>query len=368
MSYLLTCPNCGVREVTDFAFGGELNQPPARAPHAARARHLQLLPPQRGGRPARVVVPPLRLPRVVHRRARHAHQRRALDGAARRGAPRHEPAPAAARRAHRPLRVRSASPSTASASRRSRATPSPPPSTPAGQRTFSRSFKYHRRRGLLCCAGQCPNCLVAVDGAPGVRACTEPVREGMAVEHLNASPSLEHDVMAVTDAVGGPFTPPGFYYKTFIRPRRLWPLYEKVLRHAAGLGRLRASQDEREWRTEYRRRHADVLVVGGGLAGLRGRDRRRRGRRRRRAGRRGPRARRARAGRGRPRARARAGRAGPRAPASRSSPRPRRWAPSTASSPSGRPRPCTRSARASSSSPPASSSSRSSSPATTCPA
>jgi sarcosine oxidase subunit alpha len=138
-----------------------------------------------------------------------------------------------------------------------------------GQRTFSRSFKYHRRRGLLCCAGQCPNCLVAVDGAPGVRACTEPVREGMEVEHLNASPSLEHDVMAVTDAVGGPFTPPGFYYKTFIRPRRLWPLYEKVLRNAAGLGKLRASQDEREWRTEYRRRHTDVLVVGGGLAGLR---------------------------------------------------------------------------------------------------
>jgi len=138
----------------------------------------------------------------------------------------------------------------------------------AGQRTFSRSFKYHRRRGLLCCAGQCPNCLVAVDGAPGVRACTEPVREGMKVEHLNATPSLERDVMAVTDAVGGPFTPPGFYYKTFIRPRRLWPLYEKVLRHAAGLGRLRSTQDEREWRTEYRRRHADVLVVGGGLAGL----------------------------------------------------------------------------------------------------
>jgi sarcosine oxidase subunit alpha len=138
----------------------------------------------------------------------------------------------------------------------------------AGQRTFSRSFKYHRRRGLMCCAGQCPNCLVAVDGAPGVRACTEPVREGMVVEHLNARPSLEHDVMAVTDAVGGPFTPPGFYYKTFIRPRRFWPLYEKILRNAAGLGTLREHQDEREWRTEYRRRHADVLVVGGGLAGL----------------------------------------------------------------------------------------------------
>ena len=138
----------------------------------------------------------------------------------------------------------------------------------AGQRTFSRSFKYHRRRGLMCCAGQCPNCLVQVDDAPGVRACTEPVREGMQVVHMNAQPSLELDVMNATDRFGGPFTPPGFYYKTFIRPRRLWPLYEKVLRHAAGLGRLRKSQPEREWQTEYRRRHADVLVVGGGAAGL----------------------------------------------------------------------------------------------------
>ena len=138
----------------------------------------------------------------------------------------------------------------------------------SGQRTFSRSFKYHRPRGLLCCAGQCPNCLVQVDDAPGVRACTEPVREGMKVEHMNASPSLDFDVMRATDLVGGPFTPPGFYYKTFIRPRRFWPLYEKVLRHAAGLGKLRRSQPEREWRTEYRRRHADVLVIGGGAAGL----------------------------------------------------------------------------------------------------
>jgi sarcosine oxidase, subunit alpha len=138
----------------------------------------------------------------------------------------------------------------------------------AGRRTFSRSFKYHRRRGLLCCAGQCPNCIVAVDGAPGVRACVEPVREGMQVEHLNASPGLDLDVMRATDLVGTKFTPPGFYYKTFIRPRKLWPVYEKVLRHAAGLGVLRKEQAEREWRTEYRRRHADVLVIGGGIAGV----------------------------------------------------------------------------------------------------
>ena len=74
--------------------------------------------------------------------------------------------------------------------------------------------------------------------------------------------------MRATDLVGSRLTPPGFYYKTFIRPRRLWPLYEKVLRHAAGLGKLPKKQAEREWRTEYRRRHADVLVIGGGIAGM----------------------------------------------------------------------------------------------------
>jgi len=138
----------------------------------------------------------------------------------------------------------------------------------SGRKVISRSFKYHRPRGLLCCAGQCPNCLVEVDGWPGVRSCTEPVRAGMDVRHMNASPSLEFDAMRATDLIGSRLTPPGFYYKTFIRPRRLWPLYERVLRRAAGLGKLPKKQAEREWQTEYRRRHADVLVIGGGIAGM----------------------------------------------------------------------------------------------------
>ena len=138
----------------------------------------------------------------------------------------------------------------------------------SGRRIFGRSFKYHRPRGLLCVSGQCPNCICSVNGAPGARACTEPARNGITVTHVNALPSLEFDAMRATDIAGGPFMPPGFYYKTFIKPRRLWPLYEKVLRNAAGLGKLRKAQPEREWRTEYRRRHADVLVTGGGIAGL----------------------------------------------------------------------------------------------------
>jgi heterotetrameric sarcosine oxidase delta subunit len=32
VSYVLTCPNCGAREVTDFAFGGELTKRPRERP------------------------------------------------------------------------------------------------------------------------------------------------------------------------------------------------------------------------------------------------------------------------------------------------------------------------------------------------
>jgi heterotetrameric sarcosine oxidase delta subunit len=32
VSYVLTCPNCGPREVTDFGYGGELNPRPREAP------------------------------------------------------------------------------------------------------------------------------------------------------------------------------------------------------------------------------------------------------------------------------------------------------------------------------------------------
>ena len=108
----------------------------------------------------------------------------------------------------------------------------------AGKRVFSRSFKYHRPRGLLCCSGHCPNCMMTVDGVPNVRACVEPIRDGMVVEGQNVRWSLDFDFMSVTDKLGGPFTPVGFYYRTFIRPRAAWPLYEKFLRDAAGLGKL----------------------------------------------------------------------------------------------------------------------------------
>ena len=250
MSYLLTCPNCGVREVTDFAFGGEVSARPKSKPSFRELNTYNYF---------RRNVAGVQREWWFHRSGcrawfiaeRNTVTNEVLMTARPAEASRHRPSGHADHPGRRMSRL---------------------PQQPgeriqrqklvqftfdgkqveayegdtigsalyaSGRRIFSRSFKYHRPRGLMCCAGQCPNCIVSVDGAPGARACTEQVREGMKVEHVNATPSLEFDAMQATDLAGGKLTPPGFYYKTFIRPRKLWPVYEKVLRHAAGLGKLR---------------------------------------------------------------------------------------------------------------------------------
>ncbi|MGH2523980.1 MAG: FAD-dependent oxidoreductase, partial [Anaerolineales bacterium] len=135
----------------------------------------------------------------------------------------------------------------------------------AGVQVFSRSFKYHRPRGLLCCAGHCPNCLVQVGDEPNVRACKQPVEGGLKVRHQNAWPSLDYDLMSLT-ALGDRFLPVGFYYKAFIRPKPLWPLYEEVLRRAAGLGEINLHTHHGEYSKQYL--YTDVAVIGGGPAGI----------------------------------------------------------------------------------------------------
>jgi len=134
-----------------------------------------------------------------------------------------------------------------------------------GIKVYSRSFKYHRKRGLLCAAGNCPNCLVQIGDEANVRSCMRPVENGMVVEPQNVWPSLGTDVMSMTQLVDS-FLPAGFYYKAFMRPQVLWPLYERVLRGAAGLGTVNEDSQAAYFDKIYK--HADVAVVGGGPAGL----------------------------------------------------------------------------------------------------
>ena len=135
----------------------------------------------------------------------------------------------------------------------------------SGLRVFSRSFKLHRRRGLYCVTGDCPNCLMTVDGEPGVRTCVTPARNGLKVQRERGWPSPERDVFGLLDRLAWLF-PVGFYYKMLLRPRWAWPRAEKLVRRMTGVGTVDLAATPRERESVHE--HPDVLIVGAGLAGL----------------------------------------------------------------------------------------------------
>jgi sarcosine oxidase, subunit alpha len=134
-----------------------------------------------------------------------------------------------------------------------------------GRRIFSRSFKYHRPRGLLCCSGDCPNCLMEVDGKPNVRACRVPVSQGLQARSQHAWPSVDHDILRIIERFER-LLPIGFYYKTLYKPRLLWKMAEPIIRKLAGLGRVR--NEVRPGEYDHRYEFVDVMVIGGGPAGI----------------------------------------------------------------------------------------------------
>jgi hypothetical protein len=51
-----------------------------------------------------------------------------------------------------------------------------------GQRTLRTTSRRGAPRGLYCGIGSCFECVMVIDGRPGIRACQTPVREGMHIE------------------------------------------------------------------------------------------------------------------------------------------------------------------------------------------
>ncbi|MDE4272935.1 sarcosine oxidase subunit alpha family protein [Phaeobacter gallaeciensis] len=140
------------------------------------------------------------------------------------------------------------------------------------QLLVGRSFKYHRPRGLVASGAEEPNALVGLgSGArfePNQRATTTELFSGLSAQSQNHWPSLEFDVGVVNNKLAR-FLPAGFYYKTFIHPKPFWKhVYEPIIRKSAGLGQA----PDRELKDADTYEHfyffADVLVVGGGVAGL----------------------------------------------------------------------------------------------------
>ena len=140
-----------------------------------------------------------------------------------------------------------------------------------GVHLVARSFKYHRPRGIVTAGVEEPNALVQLGmGArsePNTRATTLELHDGLVAASQNCWPSVRFDAGAIANALS-PLLPAGFYYKTFKWPPtpKAWLRYEHYIRRAAGMGRAALAPDPDRYEHQYA--HCDVLVIGGGVAGL----------------------------------------------------------------------------------------------------
>jgi len=140
-----------------------------------------------------------------------------------------------------------------------------------GVSLVARSFKYHRPRGILSAGLEEASALVSCRKrgqvfVPNLKATEVRIENGLEARSQNCWPSLEFDLGAWLQPASA-LLAAGFYYKTFMWPRRWWrQVYEKCIRRIAGQGRASTSADSRR----YDRRNADcdLLIVGSGPTGL----------------------------------------------------------------------------------------------------
>lgn len=135
---------------------------------------------------------------------------------------------------------------------------------------LGRSFKYHRPRGIVAAGAEEPNSMVQLaSGAvtePNIRATQISLYEGLEAASVNVWPNVAFDISAINGLFAKIFTA-GFYNKTFMWPKSFWmKLYEPVIRRAAGWGRAPALRDPDIY--DHMHIHADLMIVGGGPAGL----------------------------------------------------------------------------------------------------
>lgn len=140
-----------------------------------------------------------------------------------------------------------------------------------GINVVARSFKYSRPRGIVACGAEEPNAVLQLGATeatqiPNVRATQQELFDGLVSKATNGWPSVDTDAMGVLGKAGGKMMPPGFYYKTFMYPKSMWPTYESMIRKGAGLGRSPLENDPDTY--DSVNQHCDLMIVGAGPAGL----------------------------------------------------------------------------------------------------
>jgi sarcosine oxidase, subunit alpha len=133
----------------------------------------------------------------------------------------------------------------------------------AGRLALARSPKFHRPRGPACLAGACDGCLARVNDAPNVMTCRVPAADGLRIETQNVVGSRQTDLLRAADW----FFPDGMnHHELLAGVPGVQRVVQGIARQVAGVGRLPAPDPQAT--RPARRRDADVLIVGGGAAGM----------------------------------------------------------------------------------------------------
>ncbi|MEI6802162.1 MAG: 2Fe-2S iron-sulfur cluster-binding protein [Burkholderiales bacterium] len=136
-----------------------------------------------------------------------------------------------------------------------------------GVRIVGRSHKLHRPRGIFSCGVEEPSALLDIDAGAwrtaNTRATDIQAHDGLIASSGNCWPTLDWDAAELLERFSA-VMPAGFYYKTFMWPH--WHLFESGIRQMAAASRIGTGADPERY--DEVSVSAEVLVVGGGMAGL----------------------------------------------------------------------------------------------------
>ena len=131
---------------------------------------------------------------------------------------------------------------------------------------LGRSFKFARPRGIMSCGVEESNALVTV-GNRGSEIPNIKATEVILYEGLQAFTStLKGNAVKILMSPLYKAMAAGFYYKTFIKPQRAWMFFEDFIRKQSGFASSPTKIDQDRY--EHKFHYYDLVVVGGGIAGV----------------------------------------------------------------------------------------------------
>jgi sarcosine oxidase subunit alpha len=135
------------------------------------------------------------------------------------------------------------------------------------KRTISYSSKLGRPRGVLCFTGSCPNCMMTVDSCSNVKAC-QYWSDRVPVVKRQGGGTFGGILSSFRFANAfHRFIPAGFQYHTLYSSKAKRRLFYSILKKFTGLGGA-LSEDQFKSPIKNAKRTADLLVIGGGAAGI----------------------------------------------------------------------------------------------------